>query len=267
MANWNNKALGNVLGATGSSGKITLGPSIGSAIQQVSMTDLQFGWQDTSHIKKYQVFEIDEDLLALSVAWQRLRKERNSNLSPPFYVTITKLLDKDLFSQVNEDDRVRANVIRDYYSKKIMVWRLKNERFSGFREDMNEFIHGDGKKFREEMCPLVYRLPEFYDYDSAFDEISREHNIKVNQSEQHHVCKKTLKLVKTFNVGKKHSKRREYWFSDEANDLVNMSVEHNNSLIPLLDFYTQQPFTMEAIYSKKYKDDKEYLIASKFKFA
>jgi hypothetical protein len=269
LANWNNIALGNVLGAAGSSNTITLGPltaGSGSA-GQISMTDLQFDWGDNSHVKKYQVCEINEDLLALSTAWQRIRKERSKNPNSLYINNITKLLDRQLFKEVNEEDRGRANTIRDYYSKKIMVWRLKNERFTGFREDMNEFIHGDGKKFREEMCPLVYRLPEFYDYDSAFDEIAREHNFKVSQTEQHQADRKTLSLVKTFNVGKKYSKRKEYWFSDEQNNLVSMSIEHNNILIPLLDFYTQKSFTMEAIYSKKYKDDKEYLIANKFKFA
>jgi len=231
------------------------------------MTDLQFDWDENSHVKKYQIFEIEEDLLALSVAWQRIRQERVKNPSTFFINNITRLIDKQLFKEVSSPDRQRADTIRDYYSKKIMVWRLKNERFSNYRNDMNEFIHSDGKKFREEMCPLVYRLPEFYDYDSTFDEIVREHNTKVEQSEAHYNGKKTLKLVKTLNVGKKYSKRKEYWFSDERNDLVSMSIEQNNVLIPLLDSYVINPFTMEAIYSKKVKDDKEYLVASKFKFA
>lgn len=264
MANWNNIALANVLSTgTGSSHTITLGPSVSAQ----SATDTLFGWDNDTHVKKYQVCEIDEDLLALSVAWHRIRKERSSNPNGLYINHITKLLDKNLFKEVNQADRDRADVVRDYYSKKIVVWRLKNERFTNFREDLNTFIHGDGKKFKEDVCPLVYRLPEFYDYDSAFDEISREHNIKVNQSAQHHAANKTLNLVKTFIVGKKYSKRKEYWFSDEENNLVNMSIEHNNSLIPLFDLYVQQPFTMEAIYSKKYKDDKEYLVANKFKFA
>jgi hypothetical protein len=98
------------------------------------------------------------------------------------------------------------------------------------------------------------------------DLVTREHNTKVVQNTQHLQCKKTLKLVKTFNVGKKYSKRKEYWFSDEHNDLVSMSIEQNNVLIPLLDSYVEHPFVLNAIYSKKHRDDKEYLVANKFKF-
>lgn len=266
MSKWNNINLGNI-GAVGSSNTITLGGlgNIG-ATGQLSLSDISFDWSEDSHVKKYQVYEIEEDLLALSTTWQRLRHERNTN-PKMLHPGITRLLDKELFRHVTDSDRTRASTIRDYYSKKIMVWRLKNERFSKYRDDLNEFIHGDGNKFREEMCPLVFRLPEFYDYDLAFEAITREHNIKVKQPLTHFSGKKTLSLVKTFNVGKKYSKRKEYWFNDEDNDLVNMSIEHNNVLIPLLDSYVAQPFTLNAVYSKKIRDEKEYLVANMFKFA
>jgi hypothetical protein len=253
-----------VLTSGSSSNTITI--SGGGAVGQAfNMSDLQFGWESDNHVKKYQMYEIEEDLLALSTTWQRLRQERINN--PSLYMNaITRLLDKQLFEKVTDIDRERAATVRDYYSKKIMVWRLKNENFTKYRQDMNEFIHGDGNKFKEEMCPLVYRLPEFYDYDSQMDLVTREHNTKVVQNTQHLQDRKTLKLVKTFNVGKKYSKRKEYWFSDEHNDLVNMSIEQNNVLIPLLDSYVEHPFVLNAIYSKKHRDDKEYLVANKFKF-
>jgi hypothetical protein len=71
-----------------------------------------------SNVKKYEVYEISQDLLALSVCWARYRKVRDE---PGLHPTITKLLDSELFRLVTEDDIAQANVIRDYYSKKIMV--------------------------------------------------------------------------------------------------------------------------------------------------
>lgn len=225
----------------------------------------ELDWGQDSHIKKYQVFEIDEDLLALSCTWQRIRKSRIDNPASP-YQPIQQLTDKNLFKIVHQCDHDKASNIRDYYSKKIMMWRLKEQKLSKFRDDMNTFIHSDGKVFREDMQPLAYRLPEFYDYDTAFDSLTNEYNKKVSQDNRIDNSTKQLKLVKTFTVGKKYSKRKEYWFSDEHNNLVNMSFVHDNPLLPLLETFSTKPFSMTANYVKKYRDNNEYLEANKFKF-
>lgn len=256
MANYNNVTLGPV--------SVTAQGAMAQTINLSSLSnDFTLDWGQDSHVKKYQVFEIDEDLLALSVAWQRLRNAHKADPTTP-YPGITRLLDRELFRHVTNDDKIRAEQVRDYYSKKIMLWKLKNTRFTKYRDDMNEFVHSDGKKFREDMCPLAFRLPEFYDYDTAFDQLMFEHNSKVSQSIA--IGKKTLKLEKTFNTGKKYSKMKEYWFSDEHDNLVNIAIEQSNVLIPLLDAFVESPFTLEAVYSRKSKDDKEYIVANKFKF-
>lgn len=228
----------------------------------ISLSGLSFDYQ--SHVKKYQVCEIEQDLLALSTTWHRLRK---SQALGGHNHGITSLTDLTLTKHVTQIDHDKAAQVRDYYSKKIMMWKLKEQKLSKFREDMNLFIHSDGKIFREDMQPLAYRLPEFYEYDSEFDTLTSEFNKYVKQKEPHMYSKKTLTLAKTFVVGKKYSKRKEYWFSDESNDLVHMSFTTDNPLLTLLDMYTKQPITVDAIYSKRYRDNSEYLIANKFKFA
>jgi len=147
-----------------------------------------------------------------------------------------------------------------------MLWKLKGEKLSQFREDMNSFIHTDGKIFKEDMMPLAYRLPEFYDYDIDFDMLSNEYNKKVSQVTHNEIGGKRLKLAKTFVVSKKHTKRKEYWFSDDNNDLVSFSIELSNPLLSLLDVYTQNTIKVNAIYTKRFRDNNEYLIANKFKF-
>lgn len=244
-------------GAVGSSGQWN-SPNINISLSEVD-------WGIDSHVKKYQVFEIDEDLLALSCTWQRLRSPEYKETHDS-YVPVSKLTDNTLFKHIKQEDRDKAAQVRDYYSKKIMLWKLKGENLSRFREDMNSFIHTDGKIFREEMMPLAYRLPEFYDYDSDFDILSNEYNKKVTQSSDTITCVKRLKLAKTFVVGKRHSKRKEYWFGDENNDLVAMYLSLDNPLISLLDLYAQNPIQVSAMYFKKYRDNNEYLMANKFKF-
>lgn len=231
---------------------------------------IDFDWNHltnglNSNVKKYEVYEISQDLLALSVCWARYRKVKDEhNLRP----VITKLLDSDLFRLVSEDDITQANVIRDYYSKKIMVWKLKNIKLTPFREDMNTFIHGDGKMFKETMLPLVYRLPEFYEYDVEFEKMSFEYNKEVKRQESQFVSeKKQLKFVKQLSVNTRRYKRKEYWFSDTHNNLVTFNIESNNPLISMLDMTLKNhDIYIDGRYKKSMRDGNEYLKIEKFSF-
>lgn len=215
-------------------------------------------------IKKYEVYEISQDLLALSVCWARLRKERKENIGVQLYVPISKLLDSELFRQVNTDDITHANTIRDYYSKKIMMWKLKSVELTSFRKDLNTFIHSDGQTFKETMVPLVYRLPEFYEYDIEFEKMSFEHNKEIRQLS---TPNKELKFVKKLFVNHKRVKRSEYWFSDSHNNLVNINFDVNNPLLSLLDTTLNKgSITLDGPYTKRNRDGTEYLRLDKFKF-
>ena len=218
-----------------------------------------------SNVKKYEVYEICQDLLALSVCWARYRKVRDE---PGLHPTITKLLDSELFRLVTEDDIAQANVIRDYYSKKIMVWKLKNINLTPFRQDLNTFIHSDGKTFKESMLPLAYRLPEFYEYDVEFEKMSFEYNKEVKRiNDLHVVTVKQLKFIKQLSVNNRRAKRKEYWFSDSSNNLVTFSIEPHNPLISLLDkTLNDTELTIAGNYRKSLRDGNEYLRVDKFKF-
>jgi len=230
----------------------------------ISLSDLEFSFND--NVKKYEVYEISQDLLALSVCWSRYRKVKDDLKIRP---VITKLLDSDVFRLVSEDDIAQANVIRDYYSKKIMVWKLKNIKLTPFREDMNTFIHSDGKMFRENMMPLAYRLPEFYEYDIEFEKMSFEYNKEVKrQDTDFQSDKKKLKFVKKLVVNNKRIKCKEYWFSDAYNNLVSLNFETHNPLLSLFDMtINNTDITIIGTYRKKSRDGSEYLkVDNKFSF-
>ena len=84
-----------------------------------------------------------------------------------------------MFDQVIADDRTRATEIRNYYSKKIMMMLLKQRQLSVYREDLRTFINTNGQIFKKDMMPLVYKLPEFYDYDNLVDELFADLNKKI----------------------------------------------------------------------------------------
>lgn len=229
-----------------------------------------FNFDEFSHrpdIKKYEVYEISQDLLALSVCWARYRKMKGEAILQPH---ITKLLDGELFRLVNNEDIELANTIRDYYSKKIMVWKLKNINLTPFRQDLNTFIHSEGKTFKETMLPLVYRLPEFYEYDVEFEKMSFEYNKEVKlhaTSSQVIGDEKNLKFIKQLTVNSKRLKKIEYWFSDNYNNLVQLNVENSNPLNSLLQkVITQGDITLFGRYLTRCRDGSEFLRVEKYNF-
>lgn len=217
-------------------------------------------------VKKYEVYEISQDLLALSVCWARYRKLKNQSILQP---TITKLLDSELFRLVTDEDIEQANTIRDYYSKKIMVWKLKNINLTSFRSDLNTFIHSDGKTFKETMMPLAFRLPEFYEYDIEFEKMSFEYNkeVKSQPVANYPAVTKHLTYIKSLPVNTRRLKKIEYWFSDSHNNLVQMNVETHNPLNSLLEkVVTNGSIELEGRYGTRTRDGNEFLRVEKYKF-
>lgn len=246
-------SLGNVLGAQGSGYSGGMGLSFNDDIISLS-----------SNVKKYEVFETSQDLLALSVCWARHRKTRNEPGPQP---TITKLLDSELFRLVTGDDIDNANTIRDYYSKKIMVWKLKSIILTNYRQDLNSFIHSDGKTFKENIIPLVYRLPEFYDYDVEFEKMSMEYNKEIKRQSSHVTERHRLTFVKSLPVNTKRLKKIEYWFSDINNNLIQMNIESNNPLNSLLEkIVTTGSIDVAGRYSIQNRDGNEFLRVDKYQF-
>jgi len=47
---------------------------------------------------------------------------------------------------------------------------------------------------------------------------------------------------------------------------VSLSISFDNPLLSLLDICTQNSIKVNAIYTKKSRDNAEYLVANKFKF-
>jgi len=252
----------------GATPSISIGAVGSSGYNAPSINLGNFEFQFNDDVQKYEVYEISKDLLALSVCWARYRKEKEQtyNILAP---TITKLLDSELFRLVTEEDIAQANVIRDYYSKKIMVLKLKNEGFTAFREDLNTFIHSEGKTFKESMLPLAYRLPEFYEYDVEFEKMAFDYNREVKRNDDPHVVTvKQLKFIKKLSVNTKRQKRKEYWFSDRHNNLVLLSVESSNPLLSLMDItVNKNDITITGNIRKNKRDGLEYLkVDNKFTF-
>ena len=264
------------MNGSGSSGMNSIGQQSISPLSINSLSHSAISLDDTylnnlfkninrsDYVKRYEVIEATEDILALSVAWKRLRdikKESIQNNTLGLSINVTTLLDDHLFKKIEESDRIRANEIRDYFSKKIMLWTLKNIKLSAYRQDLNKFIHGDSKKITEELLPLIYRLPEFYEYDIQFDQFKREVNVEITNFGKIDSVKKitTLKPITSFYKSNKRVKHFEYWLKDSNDNAHLITIEPKNPLKHIWDkMFTDGQLRIEATcYPKKY-DELQY---------
>jgi len=180
---------------------------------------------DMNLVKEYKVLEIEGDFLVLSCAYQRLSEE---NKITPYL----KFYNDSVVSKVIEADYLKAHNIRDYYSKKIMLWKIKECKLSQFREDLNIYIHGPKHSIREQFIGLVHRLPHMYDYDLEFDELKQY----ADTTKTKYVCKKfTLKFKKKLLWKQKTYARVEYFFTDQSDNLWCLPFDDNNQLLQVFD--------------------------------
>ena len=180
-----------------------------------------------------------------------------------------KLTDSELYRKVEQSDRDKAQEIRDYYSKKVMMLKLKgNGKMSSFREDLNKLVHSDGLIYKESMIGVAYWLPTFYEYDLDLDTIKS--GLDTNQNFEAldkrnvpNVKKLTVDLspIKRIKRVSKRSKFFEYWMKDsDLNAGVVLILEEKNQLQHLWDYIFERESTIKikGNYVRKHRDGFEY---------
>jgi hypothetical protein len=207
-------------------------------------------------VKKYEVVESLEDILALSVTWKRLNKTKSALLS-----NVSNLLSKELFMHITDEDRELGKEIRDYYSKKIMIWKLKNYRFSKFRNDLNTYVHNSNPLMvKNDLLGMIYYLPYFYEYDTELDEVRTGTNTKLDITNPQKV-QKQLQPLKKIRSKKKIGVKNHYWLKDLSTGCaVQLAFDLTNPLEHIWDklFTTKNTLEVTGLYYKKSLDDFEY---------
>jgi hypothetical protein len=235
--------------------------TIGTAASQKYSASFDFNsFINNENLKKYEIFESTEDIMALGVAANRMMREHRIHY---------KLTDRELYTKLQSSDRDKAKEIRDYYSKKVMMLKLKGTgQMSSFREDMNKLIHTDGLVFKENMIGIAYWLPTFYEYDVELDTIKSQvsscHNFEaLDKRGVPNVKKLTVDLspMKRIKRATKRSKFFEYWMKDsDTNAGVVLHLEEKNQLQHLWDYMFEKESTIKikGNYVRRHRDGFEY---------
>lgn len=203
--------------------------------------------------------DITEDILALSCAWYRCRKDKTL----PQH--IENMLDSKLFSAVTDEDRSMASDIREHFSKKLMVLTLKEHQLTSFRKALSAFIYDDGKKIAsdEKVFPLVYRLPEFYTFDKEFESRVKEKVIvSIPDFTRGLQTNKTVTLTPLHSLHKKtkFTDCCEYWLKDTNDHAYLIQVDINNGLRPMWhkQFNNAVSITVSGLASSRTRDEMTY---------
>lgn len=243
----------------------SLSPWIASSNATITLDDFMDKANYHPEIKQYEVFESPEDVLALSVAWKRLRDKGQSPTG--------KLLDKVLFEQVTQSDRDEANVIRDYYSKKFMMRALlsNGDALSPFRKEIAKIVNSDGKIVSKSAFGPVYYLPIFYEYDCNLDYV-KSCVTTIQESKDNpipNVVKrdKALTPIRRIEKKSKTSNVIEYWFNHEEKNSANVIViTYDNPLLNVWDhiFANTKVLQITGGYEFKKLDNFEYFKINKW---
>lgn len=220
----------------------------------ISLADV---FTDNQYVKKREVYSLTEDVITLAVAVQRLRK---TNVT-----TYYRLTDEKLFSEITDADRVLTQQIRDYYGKKAIVWKLKNNHISNFRNELIDLLNSDGKNVTEQFFGMAWYLPNFYEYDVQMDQLKEELGLPVNADKYiSHERKSRLIKVEPLRMIERKSKtthRLNYWFkvNDEIGGCINL--DPNNELLSMFNhfFYNNKSMMMEARTNPQDLDNYKYV--------
>ena len=217
------------------------------------------------HITHLSGLSSTVDMLAISVAWKRLRD------SNEVYQTVSSLLDESLFDAVTPEDLTLAESIRIYYQQKLIKLRLlDNRKLSKFRADLSIYINGPGTTFNESDLPMIYRLPEFYEYDISIDHIKQgvkmHMPIKSVFGATNIAITKTLIPIKYLTRSVKKVKIHEYWLKDEQDFLHLIAIGHDNALQHIWDKeFSKEILSIQAFFSLANQDDFQYFKPLKWK--
>jgi isocitrate/isopropylmalate dehydrogenase len=128
---------------------------------------------------------------------------------------------------------------------------------SKFRQDLSEFINikwDESVKISDKFAGMLYKLPYFYEHDLLLVNEVFETEYQEIKKPRHNKDEITLTYIRSLDERQKRNPSIKYWFSDEFDNKVCVSVEKMNSLIPSWEHFIKKPVTIKGSYIERAYD-------------
>jgi hypothetical protein len=143
---------------------------------------------------------------------------------------------------ITSEDHILADAVREHFTAKIMLAVLREDPITKFRATLGKCLKTDYRKDDSYEVPsdylcIFYKLPFFYHYDIELKAaIGTEYKtLSTSNILSFDTENKRLTFIKKLRSHVKGQHPNEFWFRDENDDIVMLTVGTNNALCVLFE--------------------------------
>lgn len=173
-----------------------------------------------------RITEFKEDPLVLACTVKRLQDEGKG------YRSIDS---EDTVAEIIPQDRILADHIKEYYTKKFFWLALSDSRsLSDYRIRLINLLENNIRKCKDQDCGIYYKLPYFYQEDQTYERFKKIY--KTNNLKNIHLVKAKeyieLDFIERTLTSQRKRKVENIWFTD-GQFLFCIHLEQNNPLLEI----------------------------------
>lgn len=174
---------------------------------------------------------LPEDSLAVSCALYRIYRGKQ------YYDMDTSC------KLVEQRDRDLAITISEFYEQRMIIKRLTDIHYTDFETSMLSYLMGNRNSYCREQLGMIYRLPEFYEYDQTVIDIGKRYfsNSRLLKGEKNlprhgDKIRTVVRLMAKTYRKVRHRDVTEFWCKNEHNYPTLLSVDRTNHLGNIVDY-------------------------------
>lgn len=190
---------------------------------------------EAEETKKPVPMTFKDDPVAL--AWSVYRKWK-SNLSGSRWTELE-------LAQATPEDHAQAALIRKYYADRIVISMLAAKNISSFRRKLYGVVT-DSAPLNKEDIGLLYRLPYFYEEDTALDRVVEQTETVTQRFDDEQICAE-FTVIERVARSRRAGDYTQYWMrSDICPNAFMMTVKDDNPYHKLIANLMEKPIRLRG---------------------